>query len=817
MALEMALDAGVSPILPRMLHDLVTSLRRAVRTPLFSITLIGVLGVGIGATATMVSVLDTLLWRPVAMPQPNELVAITTVLPDGAPRGVPLASAERVTRAALPVDAWCAYSGPEFATRVDGRLMPAGGALMSAGCVNVTRVAPVMGRWFTAAEAPVTGRGHALAIITDRYWKRMFNSVPDVLGRTVRLDDGTVTVIGVLPASFSGFDKDVADDIITPFGVFEPSTVGWELIGRLRPGTSLDALRAQVTTVWPDIIKDTSASAPNPTEAAQLQVRVQSAAAGFSLFRRLYAASLGSVTTLAVLLLVLTCINASGLLATKVASHRDEILVMRALGASGWRIGRQLLAEAFIVASVACGVGIVIAYGATRAFRALLPWGNMPWTIEFTPDSRILATVAGACLVVTVLITIVPAWLATRAERVVQASRTVTRRPSRWSDAMLMGQLAATVVLVFACGLLVRSFTSLAHVDRGFDSERLLSVRLLPAPGGHQNLNQPEYYPQLLQKFAALPSVESVGFARYFGTINAQLPPEPIALVSSTPVHAAGAMEYVSPNFFATIGVPILRGRDVAWTDLPDTTKVALVSESLARDLDVRADVVGRSIDFGSDTPRQRFQIVGIVGNISLGNYRENAVKLVFVPALQANEATYPTFHLRTSGEPLALVPAVTKIVEAAGREYVQRAARVDDMFSNGLIAERMAAVVSIGAATLGAALAALGLYALLTHSVAMRTREIGIRMAVGAAPRSIGGLILRHFLGLVLGGVVVGVPAALMGSAVLRSLIFGVSTTDGVTLAVAVGIVVVAGAAASAVPIVRASRVDPVRLLRAE
>jgi putative ABC transport system permease protein len=800
-----------------MLHDLATSFRRAVRTPLFSLTLVGILGVGIGATTTMVSVLDTLLWRPVAMPEPNELVAVTTVRPDGARRRLPLASAEGIMRAGLPVDAWCAYDDTRFATRFDGRMMPASGALMSAGCVDVMRVAPVMGRWFTGAEAPVTGRGQALAVITDRYWRRMFSSAPDVLGRTVSLDEGTVTVIGVLPASFSGFEKDLATDIITPFGVFRAPTAASSLVGRRRPHISLDALRGRMTAIWPDIIKGTAASAPNPTEAAQLQVQVQSAAAGFSLFRRLYAPSLRSVTTLAVLLLLLTCINASGLLATKVASHRDEILVMRSLGASGWRIVRQMLAEAFILACLACGVGVVMAYGWTRAFRALLPWGNMPWTIEFSPDIRILAAVAGACLAVTLLIAIVPAWLATRAESVVQGSRTVTRSASRWSDAMLMGQLAATVVLVFACGLLVRSFTSLAHVNRGFDHERLLSVRLLPAPGGHQNLNQQEYYPQLLQKFAALPGVESVGFARYFGTIPAQLPPQPLALVSSTPVNAAGAMEYVSPNFFATVGVPIVRGRDVAWTDLPDTTTVALVSESLARDLDANGDVVGRSIEFGSNAQRQRLQIIGIVGNISLGNYRQNAVKLVFVPALQANEATYPTFHLRATGDPLALVGPVTEIVEATGREYVQRAEHVDEMFSNGLIAERMAAVVSIGAATLGVVLAALGLYALLTHSVAMRRREIGIRMAVGAAPRSVRALMVRHMLVLVLGGLVVGVPAALMGSAVLHSLLFGLSTTDRVTLAVAVAIVVVVGAAASVVPAVRAGRVDPAQLLRAE
>ena len=526
-----------------MLHDLLTAVRRAVRAPLFSLTLIAILGVGIGATATMVSVLDTLLWRPVAMPRPNELVEMTAVMPDGAQGGMPPAAADQITHAAPLAHAWCAYGNYWFTTRVEGRMLPAGGALMSAGCAEVTGVAPLLGRWFTPAEAPVNGRGRPVAVISERYWKQMFDAAPNVLGRNLRLDDGIVTVIGVLPASFSGFDKDLATDIITPFAVFEPSTVTWSLIGRLRPRTSLAPLRAQLAGVWPAIIKDTSAGARNPTEAAQLRVHVESAAAGFSLFRRLYAPALSSVTALAILLLVLTCINASGLLAAKVASHRDEILVMRALGASGWRIVRQLLAEAFLMATVACGVGVVLAYAGTSAFTALLPWGNLPWTIEFTPDLRILAGVAGACFVVTVSIAMVPAWLATRAERVVRSNRTVTRRASRWSAAMLIGQLAATVVLVFACGLLVRSFTGLTRVDRGFVHEHLLSVRLLPAPGGLQNLNQQEYYAQLLRKLAALPGVESVGFARYFGTINAFVPPEPIALLSSTSAHAAGAME----------------------------------------------------------------------------------------------------------------------------------------------------------------------------------------------------------------------------------------------------------------------------------
>jgi hypothetical protein len=289
-----------------MLHDLAMAWRRAVRAPLLSLTLVAVLGVGIGATATMVSVLDTLLWRPVAMPNPDELVQVTTVGSDGEQRAFPFVLAGAVTRATLPIRAWCAFSGPKIATRVDGRFLQANAAHMTSGCAGVTGGAPVIGRWFTVTEAPVTGRGQAVAVITDRYWKRMFDSAPNVLERAVSLDDGPVTVIGVLPASFEGFDKDTATDIIMPFGIFEPSAASWSLIGRLQPGFSVEALRVQLSALWPAIIKDAAPSAPDPAEASHLSVHIKSGAAGFSLLGRLYAPTLRLVTALAALLLVLT-------------------------------------------------------------------------------------------------------------------------------------------------------------------------------------------------------------------------------------------------------------------------------------------------------------------------------------------------------------------------------------------------------------------------------------------------------------------------------------------------------------------------------
>jgi predicted permease len=693
--------------------------------------------------------------------------------------------------------------------------MPANVEFMTAECGPTLGVTPLIGRWCEPREAPTEGPASAVAVITYRYWQRMFGGTQDVLGRTLQIENGRVTVIGVMPDQFNGLQADLAADIIAPFNSFRQTPNAAYLVGRLR-GASVETLRPPLSVVWMQVVGSGASSTPN-SQASQLLPDVQPLRAGISVLRRLYAAPLAAVAALAVLLLLLTCVNVGGLLLSRVRERSGELAVMRSLGANRARVLRGVFLECLVLAAAATALGVVWAFVATSAFSALLPWGNVPWTISFAPDGRVLAGVALSCVGVSLLVAAVPGWIATRDSNRGHSERTVARGGTRWGNALVVAQLATTIVILFACGLLVRSFTTLSNVDRGFLYDRILSARLLPGPSGHQKLDQVAYYPALLEKLAALPGVESAGFARYFGTINAQLPAQPVSLTGDGSAQTTAVTEYVSPNFFATVGIPLLYGRDVSWTDLPSTDRVAVLSESLARSLSAEGDVIGRTIEYGPEGKRERLSIVGVVGNVSLGNFRENAPRIIFVPAIQAQQATFPTFHLRTGADPMTLAPSVRHVVDSFGREYVQRVTTIDGMFSNGLVGERMAATVSGVAAFVAIVLAAIGLYALLAHSVVTRAKEIGIRLAVGATPSEVRAMLIRHVGALLLWGVAIGVPAAFASSSVLQSLMFGITPRDVLTMIGSVTIVATVSLIASMVPAHRAAHLDPTRLLRSE
>jgi len=351
----------------------------------------------------------------------------------------------------------------------------------------------------------------------------------------------------------------------------------------------------------------------------------------------------------------------------------------------------------------------------------------------------------------------------------------VAQSGGRLGKVLLVGQVATAVVLVFGAALIVQSLNALLDTDRGFSSTRVLSLRLAATAGDQAGFNQAVHYPALVERLGALPGVEAVGFARYFGTISARLTPQPVVFAGETEGSAGGVMEYISPGFFDTVGVPLLTGRDVTWRDLPDTPRVAIVSESLARALDPDGEVVGRHMRYGADAAAPPMAIVGVVGDVSLGNYRETAVPLLYVPAIQLGEARFLTVHLRTSGPPLALASAATEVVASSGREQVGLAATLDFLFTNSIVAERMASAVSSASA----------------DQVA--------RLVMGEAVR------------LVAAGLVIGAPLAMGLARWVESLLHGVTTTDRTALVVATSIV------ASALPARRAAKIDAAQALRAD
>jgi hypothetical protein len=292
-----------------------------------------------------------------------------------------------------------------------------------------------------------------------------------------------------------------------------------------------------------------------------------------------------------------------------------------------------------------------------------------------------------------------------------------------------------------------------------------------------------------------------------------------------TPVHWAGeddqlttaAYEYTMPGFFSTLSVPLLHGRDFTWVDAPGATPVTIVSESLARVLSDDGNVVGRYIRFGSDPTRQKLQIVGVVGDISFGNPRVRNIRAVFLPGIQANQATYTTVHLKVARDRAAVVDGLRQTLASMGREQIVVVSSPDGLFINGLSAEWLGATVGSVVAVLALCMACVGVYALLAYAVARRTREIGIRLAIGARPRQVWALVTREALMLAAAGAALGIPGALAGAKLIDSLVYGVSSQDPGTLVLSAALLLAIAAMAAAVPAMRAIRVDPMVALRAD
>ena len=318
-----------------MLHDLRLGLRRILHSRGFSVCVVLILGAGIGVAAAMGSVLSALAFRPLNLPTPETLVAVSSLDARGFGRNTVLPALDRLRAADLPANGWCAYNSTLDATESGGRVLESDGELMAGDCVRVTGVEPVLGRWFTSDEAPLTGPGQPVMVITHDYWQRMFDGAADVLGRTVRIQNVSVTVIGVMPEGYTGFSQDLHTDFILPFNAHRASSGAFKFLGRLKPGASVDQLQAQVRTLWPSLLDQVLP--PGPTRAQTLSEftgGAESMTLGMSTLRRLYSTPVQRLAVLALALLVLVCVNVGGLMVSRVVGRAPEIAAMRALGAS---------------------------------------------------------------------------------------------------------------------------------------------------------------------------------------------------------------------------------------------------------------------------------------------------------------------------------------------------------------------------------------------------------------------------------------------------------------------------------------------------
>ena len=800
-----------------MLDDMRLGLRRVRHSIGFSLAVITILSIGVAAATTMGSVLYALAYRPLPLPDAAQLVTVGSYDQQHFARTTPLTTLNHLRAADLPVEGWCAQSGTIDAVESGGRVLEANVDVLVADCQKVIAVAPALGRWFSSDETPVTGPGAPVVVITDRFWRRMFDGASDVVGKTVRIRDTNAAVIGVMPPVYEGFSADSINDVIIPFNAHRPASGSSRYIARLRDGASLESLQAQVRTMWPAVLEAVLPQGPTREQSLkEWSGDAEGIAGGFSILRRLYAEPVRRMALLTVALLALVSVNVGGLMIAKLSGRVIEISAMRAIGASTRRIVFPLATEGGILALLGTLLSVPLTVVAASQFSTLLPSGNMPWTIKTTPDPVVFAAVAAGFVVLALVISVVPIWLVARRPAAWRADRTVSRTSNRWAQAFLISQVAVTIALVFTCGLVVRSFYGLRSVDRGFRADHLLTLRLSANPGGYKDIDAATYYRSLVERMQSLPGVQSAGLARYFGTINSTMVGLPIGFADRTDTVTSAAMDFVSPRFFETIGAPLQQGRDVQWTDLPSSPKVVVVSEAVARALDPTGNVIGRVIRYGPTPAYARLQIVGVVGNISIGNLRRTAEPMIYTSSIQVGETAFGSLHMRTTPPPLELASVATAALASMGREHAL-GVYDDVLFGNSVVAERMGTAVSGIVATLALIVSCVGVFALLSHTVQRRTREIGIRVAVGASPAAVSKLVMSHALWLLAAGTAIGIPAAFAATSLVRSLLFGVSDKDVATLAMTIGVLAVASIVAAVQPMLKAIRVDPVIALRTE
>ena len=812
-----------------LIQDIRYAFRHLVRSPGFAIASILTLALGIGANTAMFSALNALVLRSLPISDPASLVGVSAVNSRGQSRLTLITAIDVLEQERGPLTSYCAYSTPPvIAVEANGISSQAAIEFVTDGCLPMLGIQPILGRHFTREEAAPPGRAANVALIGYQYWERMFGADPNAVGRTLRTEGGDIAIIGVLPRGFSGLQVDTTVDVMAPWGTIianppnrAPGTS--QLLARLQKGSTIEQARAHLSARWPAVLDAiVPAALPNSVQRdfKDVTVRVQPFGRGMSNLRDRYSRPLTIILGLTGLLLALACINVGGLLLSRLSARRPELAMRRALGASRARLLQQLMAESVIIGLAGAACAIPLAWATAAALSRMLPTGLLDRFVSLMPDMRVLAmtTLVGAGI--GVLMNILPvALIFKRPSTVATTDRTIAHSTSWSGRAIVVAQVSISIVLLVGATLLARSLYRLMQIDVGFNTEHIVQVRVMPVPGGYRKFDEAAYYPMLVERLSALPGVNSVGYARVFSQlVDDGASRQPVAFVGAPDGDATAVFDITSPGLFEMLGIRLIEGRLTNWSDNAKSRPVAVVTESLARALDLSGRVVGRHMRFGSDPARKDIEIVGVVANSSVGSLRSTAPPVMYRPALQEGRfGFYPLVFIAAQGDLSTIAEPVRQTIRAMGREYVHEIVPLRQRLLRSAAGERLSATLSIVIAAIAVLLAFVGIYALLAYTVSRRTREIGIRVAIGAAPRDVLGMVVREAVVLTTVGVAIGIPLAVAASGLVASLLFGVSRSDPMTLIACAVFFILLGVAAGLQPARRALGVQPMEALRSE
>jgi predicted permease len=796
------------------MQDLRYAVRTLGRSPGFTAVAVLTLALGIGANTTMFSVLYGVLLRPLPYPASDRLVQFAMRFQgDLSPLPVTFLQYQFLDEQAAPIDV-AASTSVGFNLFAGGAADRVDGLRVSHDYFRVLGATPALGRTFlTEEDAP---GGASVAVLSHGLWQRRFGADPDVVGRTIRLDGQPFTVVGVMPADFQSLPATDVWSTLGQVGRTIGSGQNLEVIGRRPAHLSLAAAQAQVQSLNAPFHEQFRESFPRDLDLGLLAYRDLVASDVDGPVRVLFGA-IG-------LVLLIACANVANLLIGRAAGRSREVAVRVAVGATRWRLVRQMLTESVLLALAGGVAGLLIAYWGLDVLLSLVPW-SLPRTGEIRLDGWALGFTFVVSLVTGILFGLLPAWQAAD-PRVYDALKEGSRRTTgsarqgRLRGALVASEIALSLVLLVAAGLLVRTFVNLVRTDPGFETRGLLTAEIWLTGSRYDSTGAVAgFYGDLTDQLAAYPGVEGAA------VVEAGIPLQrggniPVA-VDGEIANTAAEYRTITPDYFTILGVPLEQGRMFTSADGAGAEPVAIINRAFA-DRYLDREGLGRLVRVGGTANPDR-RVVGIVGDLrSFVGFP--AQPAVFIPSAQTPAGLTRAFSswfpihvvLRATGDPEALRGILPRIIHDADAQIpVGRVRTMEEILGASLAFQRFLMLLLGVFGALAVTLAAVGIYGVMASFAAQRTHEIGVRVALGALPRDVVRLVLRR--GLLLAGI--GVAAGLAGAAGLTRLLANqlhdVRPIDPLTFsAVAVALVIVAVVACAA-PAVRASRLDPVEALR--
>ena len=830
------------------LQDLRYGLRQLRRSPGITTVAVLSLALGIGANTAIFSLLNAVLLRDLPVQDPERLVLLGTARSGGSEEEFAATDLysysfyrelRQKNQVFSEVSALLSLTlgGMHGAVDSSPSLEKMDVQLVSGTYFPMLGVTPVLGRAFTEAEDEPAG-GHPVAVISYAWWRRRFGRDPSVAGRTVTLGSTVYTIIGVAPPEFFGTNVGQSPDLWIPLSMEKQVSPGWNgldnkwfeslyILARLKPGVTLAQAQANVNLLARQIWHEYAGPVLTREQQQKLErafIKLTPASRGLSRLRFEFSLPLQILMAVVGLVLLIACANIANLLLARATTRQREIAVRMAIGAGRSRLIRQMLTESLLMALGGGALGVLFASWASHALLAMVSAGSEPLPLNVAPDARVLAFTFLVSLATAVLFGTAPALRTTRVHLspALKDGRGAVSMAARGglAKALIVSQVALSLVLLIGAGLFLRSLVKLAHVDTGFNAQNVLIFAIDPVDVGYkEDARLVNLYQQIEQRVGAQPGVKAASVS--FFTFNQGEWSDWVVVEGRRP-NPENEQDVnhnvVGPDYFAAMGIPLLLGRVFDAHDTATSPKVAVINETMARQYFPVGSPVGRRFGLGNDPKHSSdFEVVGVVKDAKYESLRERPWPAAYYPYTQ-RPGYYYNLEVRYTGDPRAIIAEVRSAAAGVDRSLPVAyqntlAQQVDRSLASQTLIARLSAFFGL----LAVFLACIGIYGLMAYAVTRRTNEIGVRMALGAGRSKVLWMVLRESLTLVALGLAVGLPVALAAGRLVASILFGLSPADPLSLAGAALLLFAFALTASYLPALRASRVDPMVALRYE